>query len=77
MHISMPSVCECHAHGREGSECSRHFQRWEKIHDIQIRAKVVELSKLQISDMCAWVVTPNVRRVASWGTRFICGTGSR
>ena len=36
-----------------------------KIHDPQIHAKVVELSKLQISDMCALVVMPNVRRVAS------------
>jgi len=48
-----------------------------KIHDIQIRAKVVELSKLQISDMCALVVMPNVRRDASWSTRFVCGTGPR
>ena len=48
-----------------------------KIHDTQIHAKVVELSKLQISDMCAIVVRPNVRGVASCSTRFACGTGSR
>ena len=65
LHISMPSVCECHVYGREGPECSRHFQRGIKIHDTQIHAKVVELSKLQMSDMCALVVMPNVRGVAS------------
>ena len=30
LHISMPSVCECHVYGREGLECSRHFQRGDK-----------------------------------------------